>query len=69
MSNIYETYGRLVEAYQTECEAHQQTVGVLRALKNGEITLESLTVTNDNKWAIIPAEALVPKEADEAPAN
>lgn len=65
--NIYETYGRLAEAYEIECEAHRQTVGVLRALKNGELSLDSLAVTNDNKWVIIPVEAV--NAPDETPAN
>jgi hypothetical protein len=63
--NIYEQYGRLQEAYAMECEAHRQTVGVLRALKNGELDIEKVAVTNDNKWAIVPSETI----PDEAPAN
>lgn len=53
--NIYEQYGRLQEQYANEIEAHQKTVGVLRALKNGDLLLESLTVgTEDNTWRIDP---------------
>lgn len=48
-----------MEAYERECEAHRQTVGVLRSLKNDEITIEKIVVTNDNKWAI----------TDDSPAN
>ena len=54
--NIYEQYGRLQEQHQAECEAHQTTVGVLRALKTGDLLLESLTVgMEDNSWRIDPA--------------
>jgi hypothetical protein len=68
--NIYEQYGRLQEAYETECERHRTTVGILRQLKNGELSLEALTVTNDNQWAIIPKEAITADPlADESPAN
>lgn len=61
--NIYEQHGRLVEQYQTECENHQQTVNVLRRLKQGEITLDLLTVTDDNKWSIVPT----PEPLDDSP--
>lgn len=50
--NIYEQHGRLVEQYEMECEAHRRTVDVLRRLKQGEIDIASLTVTDDNQWAI-----------------
>jgi hypothetical protein len=62
---IYEQYGRLAEQYQQECESHAQTVNVLRRLKQGEITLDSLTVTDENRWSILP----MPEVVDEAPAN
>lgn len=62
--NIYEQHGRLVEQYQQECEKHVQTVNVLRRLKQGEINLESLTVTDDNKWTILP----VPEALEDGPA-
>lgn len=65
--NIYEQYGRLVEQHQRECENHAQTVNVLRRLKQGEVALDSLTVTDENKWSIVPALEADPLE--DAPAN
>ena len=65
--NIYEQYGRLVEQYQTECEAHRNTISVLRRLKQGEITLDSVTVTDENQWAILPD--LAEEPIVEMPAN
>jgi len=68
--NIYENFGRLMEQYEAECESHIQTVGVLRALTTGELKLEALTVTDDNKWHIdgIPVTVTV-LDPEEAPAN
>lgn len=67
---IYERFGRLQEAYELECEAHRNTVGVLRALKNGELGINAVAVTNDNQWAIVPSEAFASDAvADEAPAS
>ena len=61
---IHERYGRLQEQYETECEAHRNTVAVLRGLKSGEISLDSLSVTEDNQWAITTDAETV---ADELP--
>lgn len=60
--DIYERYGRLVEQHEIECDAHRQTIGVLRALKQGEILLDALTVTDENKWSI---ELIAPSTSDE----
>lgn len=49
--NIYEQYGRLQEAYALECDKHVQTVGVLRALKMGELSLDMVVVNDDNTWS------------------
>lgn len=48
--SIQEMYGLLAEQHQQECEKHVQTVGVLRALKNGDLTLDMVTVNDDNSW-------------------
>lgn len=63
--NIYEQYGRLVERYEIECEAHRQTVGVLRALKQGDLLLDALTVTDENKWSIAAEPSIAPSTSDE----
>lgn len=55
--DIYERYGRLVEQYGNECEAHRQTINVLRSLKQGEVQLDALTVTDTNQWSIATEEA------------
>lgn len=49
--------------YQQECENHAQTVDVLRRLKEGELSLDSLTVTG-SRWAIVTVEV-----SEEAVAN
>lgn len=49
--NIYEQYGRLQELYANECDKHAQTVDVLRRLKSGDLTLEMVTVGDDNTWS------------------
>ncbi len=55
---IYEQFGRLTETYEAECMEHRKTVGVLRALKQGDLSLDALTVTDDNKWSIEPDQVL-----------
>lgn len=69
--NIYEQYGRLTEQYQQECQAHQQTVGVLRALKLGQLSIDALTVGDDNSWQIdaagLPAIVTVEPSEDAKP--
>lgn len=61
--DIYERYGRLVEQHEVECEAHRQTIRVLRALKQGELLLDAVTVTDENKWSIEPL--IAPGTSDE----
>lgn len=52
--DIYERYGRLQERYEAECEAHVQTVGLLRALTQGALSLDCVSVTDENRWTITP---------------
>jgi hypothetical protein len=49
--DIYERFGRLVEDYQNELAEHVKTVGVLRALKAGEISLEQIEINGDS-WSL-----------------
>lgn len=64
--DIYERYGRLMESYQQECENHRQTVDLLKRLKSGEVSLDSLHVT-DTRWTIL--NVTVEEPAAEAPAS
>lgn len=58
--NIYEQYGRLQEKYDIECEKHIQTIAVLRALKTGQLTLDMVTVNDDNSWSFDTAQGGIP---------
>lgn len=42
--SIYESFGRLQERYDAECEVHRRTIGVLADLKAGRISLDQLEV-------------------------
>ena len=53
--DIYERYGRKTEQLEQEIESHLNTIGVLRAVKSGELPLDRLTVT-PNGWHIDPLE-------------
>lgn len=64
--DIHERYGRLMESYQNECESHRQTINLLQRLKRGEVTLDSLDVT-DSTWTIV--NVVVEEQAEEAPAS
>lgn len=52
--NVEERFGRAIAALEDERERHVQTIGILRALKRGEITVDQLTVGDDNSWAVTP---------------
>lgn len=51
MKNIYELFGRMAEQLEKENAEHLRTIDILRQLKEGKITLEQLSVT-ENSWAI-----------------
>lgn len=55
--------------YITECENHAQTVNVLRRLKRGEITLDALEVTDQNRWTILPGVVSDVEIIEGVPAN
>lgn len=49
--DIYERYGRKTEQLEQVIEGHFRTLGLLKALKNGELTLNDIEVT-DSGWEV-----------------
>lgn len=53
MPNIFEMYGRLAEEHEAERLRHMETNKVLFKVKSGEISLDSLDVT-EHSWTFTP---------------
>lgn len=58
----YELYGRLAERYERECQAHRETVDLLRRVVAGEVAPSRITVSGD-AWTLRG----VTPPADQAP--
>lgn len=55
MANIYESYGRLQERHEQECEGHRRTVGILADLKAGRLRIDQVEVDVERfSWKAFP---------------
>lgn len=64
--DLYERLGRLQEKYDNEVEQHINTIAVLRALKQGELTLDQVYVDPAaNAWSITPRLSIVVEDPDD----
>ena len=59
--DIYERYGRKTEQLERAIEKHLQTIGLLKSLKSGELTLDDVEVRDDG-WEIKRVSRTDPKE-------
>ena len=49
---LYERFGRAVEALEQEQEQHRRTIALLRGLKDGTYNLANVVVGDDNSWTL-----------------
>ncbi|KKK77625.1 hypothetical protein LCGC14_2851710 [marine sediment metagenome] len=52
--NIHERYGRLSDVLEEEKNAHLATLALLKSILDGEIALERVKVSDDNRWTVTP---------------